>query len=81
MELAPDMQCENEFCCHHVTNTPGGVSDWNKTKCSLYEIDPYDPKERTEEGLEGIRIDTCPARIKFVKMWAEEQKWIKKKAG
>jgi hypothetical protein len=66
---APDMPCENEFCSNHVVNCPDMVSDWNKTRCSFYEIDPYEA-----ERNDGIRTDTCKARLRFMRMWAVEQK-------
>jgi len=68
----PDMQCNNEFCLHHVLNSHvrhvPEISEWNKTQCTFYEIDPYGP-----DNKDGIRIDTCPARLRFCRMWALEE--------
>ena len=75
----PDMPCENEFCHHHEVNSNGTIASWNKTKCSMYEVDPYEPDVQRE--FPGFRTDTCQARIRFMKMWAEERKWLKQKAG
>jgi len=72
----PDMPCENEFCLHYAANEPSMISDWNKTRCSMYEIDPFDANELRE--FPGFRTDTCAARQRYVKMWGEETRWAKK---
>jgi len=59
----PEMVCENIFCINHASNDVGMISEWNKTKCSLFEIDPYEKK-----NPEGIRVDTCKARLKYKQM-------------
>ncbi len=64
MKDRPIMECENEFCIHYSSNKCGYISQWNKTKCDLFEIDPYHPITNKS----GIRIDTCPARLKYKRM-------------
>lgn len=60
----PEMECDNEFCINHKVQDFGTLSEWNKTKCTLFEIDPYEPGKNET----GIRIDTCPARKRFKRM-------------
>jgi hypothetical protein len=43
----------------------------------MYEIDPYDPEVVTK--FPGFRTDTCLARQRFLRMWSEDRKWLKKK--
>lgn len=62
-----DTTCNNVFCQSHVTHS-GACSDWNKTNCNLYDIDPYNEDNRT-----GFRTDTCDARVYFNKKWAVDQ--------
>ena len=57
----PNMRCENELCIQHEANRFGLISRWNKTRCGLYEIDPYD----SVSNPDGVRVDTCPARIRY----------------
>jgi len=71
---APDMACDNEFCINHMLNSPGGTEAWNKTQCTLYEVDPYEVG--THET--GVRVDTCMARLRFHRMWVVEQRCIRK---
>lgn len=63
-EVHPEMPCNNEFCIQHEVMRYGTISKWNKTRCTLFEIDPYEPGKNET----GIRIDTCPARLRYEKM-------------
>lgn len=54
-------QCDNEFCLHHEVND-NTLAEWNKTKCYMFEIDPYD-----NDNKGGFDIKNCPARIRYRK--------------
>ena len=49
-------KCENVLCLHNIVNKYGTFPEWNKTDCSMYEIDPC-----TESNPEGFKIQDCPA--------------------
>jgi len=49
---------------HHISNDPGQISEWNKTNCSMYEIDPFDEKENKT----GFKIEDCSALEKFKRL-------------
>ena len=48
--------CHNEFCLHHFSNSFGEMEEWNKTGCSMHEVDP-----------EEFKIEDCPALKKYIK--------------
>lgn len=57
----PPLACDNIFCLHFVGNGEG-LSSWNKTKCSYYEIDPH-----YKGNPNGIKIENCEALKRFKK--------------
>ena len=59
-----EMPCDNIFCIHHTSHNCSCVSDWNKTNCTLFEVDPYS----FVDNPNGIRIDNCKARLKYKNM-------------
>jgi hypothetical protein len=61
MKNKKDPVCDNIFCLHHESN--GEVlADWNKTRCSYYEVDPY-----YKGNPNGINIENCEALKKYKK--------------
>jgi hypothetical protein len=53
--------CDNIFCLHNVAMSE--LCSWNKTRCSMYEIDPV-----TEDNGDGFSVINCQARLKYVRM-------------
>lgn len=56
--------CNNEFCVNHKSLHYMPCEAWHNTKCSLYEVDPYDEMENPT----GFQVSECPALLKYRRM-------------